>query len=122
MKLLLSLALAAFPVMASAQSRACPDTVYYMFQMTQPARWIADSAARVQPTPKAPNVIQFVVDTLGVPRMRTFKALRVTDTALVADARNAVVHWRYTPGVRDGCRAAQLVRTGIIYKDPAPPI
>jgi hypothetical protein len=117
MRLLLCTALLALPAIAFTQSPACGDsTVHFEYQMSPPARWVADTAAAVHPTAAVrdpANLIQFVVDTLGVPQPRTFRALKVADSALVADARRTFSSWRYAPGLLNGCRVRQLVQTPI---------
>jgi hypothetical protein len=117
MRLLLCTALLALPAIAVAQSPACTDsTVHFEYQMFRPAQWLADTALAVHPTAAVrdpANVIQFVVDTLGVPQPRTFRTLKVADSTLVAEARRTLSSWRYTPGLLNGCRVRQLVQTPI---------
>jgi hypothetical protein len=117
MRLLLCTALLALPATALAQSTACTDsTVHFEYQMSPPARWLPDTASGVHPTAAVrdpANLIQFVVDTLGVPQPRTFRALKVADSALVAEARRTFASWRYTPGLLNECRVRQLVQTPI---------
>ena len=99
-----------------AQAPRCPETVYFSFQVEQPASWIVDSTLEVHPLPdsrRPPNLVQFVIDTAGVPRPLTFKVLKVTDSALVLEARRSLAKWRFTPAVLSGCRVAQLVQTPI---------
>ena len=105
------------PAVAAAQAPACTDTTFHFeYQMSTPARWLPDTAATVHPTPAVrspPNLIQFLVDTLGVPQPRTFRAIKITDTALVLEARRTLVQWRFSPGLLNGCRVRQLVQTPI---------
>jgi len=84
--------------------------------MSTAARWLPDTGAAVHPTAAvrdAANLIQFVVDTLGVPQPRTFRVLKATDSVLVAEARRTFSSWRYAPGLLNGCRVRQLVQTPI---------
>jgi hypothetical protein len=117
MRLLLCTALLALPAITLAQSAACTDsTVHFEYQLPAPARWIPDSTSAVHPTAAVrdpANLIQFVVDTAGFPQARSFRALRVMDSALVADARRTFSSWRYIPGLLNGCRVRQLVQTPI---------
>ena len=105
------------PALLSAQSPACADSaLHFEWQMSAPARWVADTAAVVHPTASVrdpANLIQFVVDTLGVPQPRTFRALKVADSALVAEVRRTFINWRFTPALLNGCRARQLVQTPV---------
>src|SRR4051812_33904663 len=117
MRLLLCSALLALPTAAWAQAPECADsTVHFEYQMSPPAHWLADTALAVHPTVAVrnpANLVQFVVDTLGVPQPKTFRALRVEDSALVAAARRTLLSWRYAPGMLNGCHVRQLVQTPI---------
>jgi hypothetical protein len=102
-------------------TRPCPDsTTFLEFQIVagdgQPARWINDTALAVHPIPAVrnpANLVQFVVDTSGIPLARTFHALKVTDATLVEAARQSLARWRFAPAVRDGCVVRQLIQTPI---------
>jgi hypothetical protein len=119
MRLAAVLGLFAFAGSARAQSAhpACADsTVFFEFQVTTHARWIADSALVVHPTPtvKNPaNLVQFVVDTAGVPAPATLRVLKRTDAAVIAEARASMSTWRYRPAILNGCPVRQLVQTPI---------
>ena len=117
MRILLTSALLVLLAIAMGQTPACADsTVHFEFEVSPPARWLTDTTGAVRPTPAVrdpSNLIQFVVDTLGAPQPRTFRALRVTDSALVAEARRTFSSWRYAPALLNGCRVRQLVQTPI---------
>jgi hypothetical protein len=112
---------ASTPVRRDAPTRQCPDsTTFFEFQVVaaggKPARWMVDTALAVHPVPATgnpANLVQFVVDTAGVPAARTFHALKVTDAVLVAEALQSFAHWRFIPAVRDGCNVRQLIQTPI---------
>jgi hypothetical protein len=109
------------PVRHGGPMRECPDsTTFFEFQVVaaggKPTRWIEDTALAVYPVPATrnpANLVQFVVDTAGVPVARSFHPLKVTDTAVVAAARQSLAQWRFTPAVRDGCKVRQLIQTPI---------
>jgi hypothetical protein len=106
------------PAAALGQGAArCPDrTVFFEFQVERAAAWIVDSTLDVHPMPDARsprNLVQFQVDTAGVPRPLTFKVLKVSDSALVLEARRSLAKWRFKPAVRYGCRVVQLVQTPV---------
>jgi hypothetical protein len=105
------------PARAEAPRRLCPDsTTFFEFQVGVAARWIADTTLTVHPlaaTPSPPNLVQFVVDTAGVPVIRAFHALKVTDPDLVTEARRSLAQWRFTPAVLDGCNVRRLIQTPI---------
>ena len=123
MKFLIVVWLRALPAPAyhEPHMRPCPDSItFFEFQVVavdgQRARWIVDTALAVHPTPAVrnpPNLVQFVVDTSGVPVAHTFHALKVTDAALVEEARQSLARWRFAPAVRDGCTVRQFMQTPI---------
>jgi len=118
MRVLVVLGIAFYPRTLAAQGAvACADsTVHFEYQMTTAARWRPDTAATVHPIPgeRSPaNLVQFVVDSNGVPEPRTFRALRTTDSSLVAEARRAFIGWRYSAPRLDGCHVRQVVQTAI---------
>ncbi len=117
MRLLLMLALLALPTTVFGQSPVCADSgIHFEYQMATPVRWLPDTAAGVHPTAAVrnpDNLIQFVVDTVGVPQPRTFRALKVSDSAVVMEARLTFTSWRYSPGLLHGCRVRQLVQTPV---------
>jgi len=118
MRVLVVIGIALHPWALKAQSTVtCGDsTVHFEYQMTTAARWQPDTAATVRPSPggRSPaNLVQFIVDSNGVPEPRTFRALRITDTSLVAEARRAFTEWRYSAPQLNGCRVRQVVQTAI---------
>jgi len=109
--------LASLPFGVCAQQVSCPDAArtFFEFQVTRPARWVSDSLA-LHPVPKstAPqSVVQFIVDTAGVPDMTTFKFLLRRDSLSVEETRRFAATWRFTPSVLNGCRVRQLVQTPV---------
>ena len=124
MNLLIVIGLLALPTPPSGKTmiaRPCPDsTTFFEFQVVAaggtPARWISDRALAVHPLASIrnpANLVQFVVDTAGIPVARTFHPVKVTDADLVAEARESLAQWRFIPAVRDGCNVRQLVQTPI---------
>ena len=118
MRVLMVLGIAFHPVALTAERTAtCNDsTVYFEYQLTTAAQWRADSVATIRPNPRVrnpANLVQFIVDSNGVPEPRTFRALRTTDSSLVAEARRAFIGWRYSPPRLDGCHVRQVVQTAI---------
>ena len=71
----------------------------------------------ISPTPDvhAPplNLVQFVVDTAGVPDLVTFKILRMADSALVRDAYKNAANWRYSPAIYANRKVCQVVQTPV---------
>ena len=117
MKLLIWVVLVVVPGFASAQTPACAESpVRFEFQVAARAQWLADSAFAVHPAPAVrnpANLVQFVVDTLGIPLPSTFRVLKAADSTLIAEVRRTFGDWRYTPAVLDGCRVRQLVQTPV---------
>ena len=107
---------------AGAQACAPPARPAFEFQVERPAAFLGDTTrvprpARIQinDVRAHPEVllVQFVVDTLGVPDPRSFKVLRSPSAAAADSARAALRDWRYTPAVLYGCRVPQLVQASV---------
>jgi hypothetical protein len=112
-------------VRVSAQQCPTPAEVSFEFQVDQPAFYRGDST--VIPRPKRHGMavkssggadellVQFVVDTLGIPDMRSFRTLRSPSHVAADSVRAAVPSWRFTPAVRDGCKVPQFVQANVIH-------
>lgn len=92
----------------------CPSTttIFSERQVQVAARFLADSSRSPRPAtadPKSPNVVAFVVDTLGRPEPATLTRVRVTDSALVQRAAVGISEWRYSPAVASGCKVRERV-------------
>lgn len=114
-----------------AAAQACPPAApngapaWFDFQVEQRARFVRSdsllpfpdaSLDRVAPFPSDFAVVQFVVDTTGVPVPRTLRILRHPE-GLVADAVNAgLTRWRFEPAMVRGCRVPQLVQSALRWK------
>jgi len=122
---MLFIALAAVASRASAQQCVARTQPSFEFQVDQPAVYRGDTA--VVPRPDARSrfmrssdhpeamLVQFVVDTLGVPDMRSFHVLRSLSRTSADSVRAAVPAWRFTSAVRDGCKVAQLIQTFVTH-------
>lgn len=117
-----ALLVAAFVGARPLHAQDCPPAPhpYFQFQVDRRAEYIADStqhprpsAPRLSRVDAEPALVQFVVDTLGVPQPNSFKVLAARDTALAAAARTALPTWRFRPAQLGACRVAQLVQTPI---------
>lgn len=78
------------------------------------AVYVGDTAVSPHPASSGSTVVQFVVDSTGRVRASTFKVVRVTDLALVDDAKRVLRRWRYMPAEIDGRKVSQLVETAIV--------
>lgn len=64
--------------------------------------------------------VEFVVDTVGAPEMRTAHVVRATDASFGRAVLESVANWRYQPAERDGHRVRQIVtdrrmaQTGVV--------
>ena len=119
MKFVVTLSWLMIPSMASAQAAppACADsTMFFEFQVTEPARWIGDTALAAHPTPAVrnpANLVAFIVDTAGIPITASFHVLKVTDPTVIAAARASLPAWRFRPAVLGGCRVRQRTQTPV---------
>ena len=87
---------------------------YFEFQVDRPA---VLTSRDISPTPDANapalNLVQFVVDTSGVPDPVTFRILRMADSALVRDAYKNAPNWRYAPAMYANRKVCQVVQTPV---------
>ncbi|HYC51961.1 MAG TPA: hypothetical protein VEB19_12685 [Gemmatimonadaceae bacterium] len=103
---------------AAAQAPgSCPTQIYFEFQVDAPASFRGDSSLHVVPVESRelspPNLVQFTVDTTGLADSLSFKVLRASDRELIAGARAALRHWRFSPARVGSCAVRQLYQTPI---------
>ena len=95
--------------------------VYFEFQVEKPAAPRAGNRP-----PKYPDELrkagvegqvlaQFVVDTLGIPNVRSFKVLRSTDPQFTASVREALADFRFHPAEVGGRPVRQLVQMPFVF-------
>ena len=109
---------------ASAQACAAPVHPSFEFQVDQPAAYLGhttqiprpahDRFMRIREHPEA-LVVQFVVDTLGVPDLRSFHVLQSPSTVAADSVRTALLSWRFSFAMRAGCRVPQVVQTAVTH-------
>ncbi len=101
-----------------------PNNVYFGFQVTSTVAPLPGN-----PTPKYPDLLrsaqvegevlaQFVVDTLGVADMSTFKALKSTHDLFTASVRSAITSMRFRPAESNGRKVKQLVQMPFPFSLP----
>src|SRR5712691_9311148 len=86
---------------------------YFEFQIEKPAQRIPSTGYPNKPTAEngqARVLVQFVVDTAGVPLIRTFKVLKSTSEPSSFAVREALKTIRYYPAEINGKRVHQLVQ------------
>jgi hypothetical protein len=110
--------LAAAPTVGHGQDCAVSPLPYFEFQVEVPAQWLPDSSVTPRPDPvrdvdaqELAALVQFVVDSAGVPVPRTYKILRARDRELAEAGRRVVATWRFRPARIATCAVAQLVQT-----------
>ncbi|MBK8060517.1 MAG: hypothetical protein IPK33_22295 [Gemmatimonadetes bacterium] len=103
---------------AFAQECVAAPKPYFEFEVAQRATFIADSTVSPRPSRRRAAaaaaeraLVQFVVDTSGVPDARSFKILVANDRDLAEAGRAALARWRFRPARVDGCAVPQLVQT-----------
>ncbi len=117
---------------ASAGAQSCPlaqpnavATPYFEFQVDTAARFIPADGVLPFPdvslTERPPftvnfALIQFVVDTSGVPVANSLRILLRPDGLVTDSVAAAVVNWRFQPAKLQGCRVSQLVQTPLRWK------
>ncbi len=104
-----------------AQQCTPPAHPYFDFQVDQPATFVPDST--VSPRPDARRIprktdtrpiVQFTVDSLGVPDTASYRVLRLSDDDLAGRGRLVLSRWRFTSARVRGCRVPQLVQTALV--------
>jgi hypothetical protein len=107
----------------SAQCTRPPHPAFE-FEVDQPAAYIGDSTMVPRPAAQAyvdarmhPEVlvVQFVVDTLGVPDTLSFRTLRTPSRAALDSVRQTMPSWRFSPAIQQGCKVPQLVQTAVSH-------
>ena len=63
-------------------------------------------------------VVEFVVDTMGVPNMDTFGVVAATEPLFGEAVRRAVSGARFSPAVRGGIRVRQLIQLPVTFSIP----
>jgi hypothetical protein len=113
-----------------ASAQACPPpptggTVYFQFQVETPARFVGDPA--VLPAPNADDrrrspfppdfaLVQFIVDTAGVPQAKSLRMLVTPDSLSLETVKAALERWRFSPARNAGCIVPQLVQTPLRWR------
>jgi len=98
-----------------------PNQVYFEFQVTKPVRQAPGSRAPRYPVElKASGVqgevlAQFIVDTLGMPDMDSFKVLRSHHGRFTDAVREALPDMRFTPAEMNGRKVRQLVQQPFVF-------
>lgn len=120
-------ALMTSPLAAQRAKRGCPEisadsvaggvAVYLACQVDREAK-PRGIAPRIDWTPPASELrdgscfradYQFVVDTLGIPDLRTIRDVGATNSGFQQAARDAIPRLRYSPALRNGAPVRQLV-------------
>jgi hypothetical protein len=105
------------PATSEAQSCAPATPPRHAWEVRQEVE-LVDSTARFgprlhRPTDRdslPPNIIEFVVDTVGRPVAGSFRVLHGEDGQLVDAARHALTRWRFRPAQDRGCRVSQITQ------------
>jgi hypothetical protein len=117
---------------ASAGAQTCPPappktggTVWFESQVDSAARFIQEGALIPHPvessTARKSNssdfaLVQFVVDTTGVPNVKSFRILAQPEGMIADSVTAAVARWRFHAAMASGCRVPQLIQTPIRWK------
>ena len=110
------------PVVVKGQQCAPLAHPAFEFQVDVPASAIPDSthphpaANRFAAKTDDPDaiIVQFVVDTAGVPLPASLRVLRAPSPQIADSVRIALPGWRFTPARQGSCRVAQLVQTTVV--------
>lgn len=97
------------------------NQTYFEFQVDRKAEFVHDSTKTMDALPGTGSgtggvVVQFEVDKRGSPELGSFKVLRSMDEGDVARVAAAFRQWRFTPALRQGCAARQLVQVNVLLQ------
>ena len=97
-----------------------PNGAYFEFQIEKPATPFGNAAPVYPAALRAQGVsgqviAQFVVDTLGVPTVSTYKVLRSDHELFTAAVRDAIAVMRFTPAEIGGRKVKQLVQQPFVF-------
>jgi len=128
MRRLLAVSLAVLPFAAQAQGVRAQEKTYFEFQVRTPARQAPGSPApKYPPTLKMQGIegevlVQFVVDTLGMPLIESFRVLRFTDSLFANAVRDALPDMRFTSAELEGHKVRQLVQQPFVFAISTDPL
>jgi hypothetical protein len=88
----------------------------FEFQVDQPARYIDDGKTSPKPMPRGDSstLVQFVVDTAGVPVEKTYRVLKLASVEFTNDVLKVASTWRFEPAKKGGCNVPQLIQTPVV--------
>lgn len=91
------------------------DPAYWEFQVTSTVKPLSGRAPAYPAEMLEAHIdgrvlVQFVVDTGGVPEMRTFKVIESSNAMFSAAVREAVPSLRFVPATLEGRRVRQVVQ------------
>jgi TonB family protein len=97
-----------------------PNGAYFEFQIEKPATPLRNAAPVYPAALRAQGVsgqviAQFVVDTLGVPTVSTYKVLRSDHELFTAAVRDAIAVMRFSPAQVGGRKVKQLVQQPFVF-------
>ncbi len=115
-----------------ARVDSCPPTpatgrapAWFEFQVDRPARWSGSDSTLPYPDTSLAGrdlffedlaLVQFIVDTAGVPVSQSLRVLRRPDSLTVATVRASLSRWRYEPAIALTCKVPQLVQTSLRWR------
>lgn len=124
--LLIGLLVAAGAARAGAQDSArtaapAADQPYFEFQVEKEARLFGTSRPPTYPeslqrtgvTGKV--IVQFVVDTVGVPQMSTFRVIESTHPLFAEAVREVLPQYRFRPAEIGGRKVRQVVQMPFVF-------
>lgn len=106
------------PSASASTARTENPQTYFEFQVEKPARRIPVPGLPVRPPSEAGQArvaAQFVVDTAGVPDLKTFHVLRATSGPSALAVQEALKTIRYSPAEIGGVRVHQLVQEEFVF-------
>ena len=118
---LLAVSLAVLPLAALAQGVPTEEKTYFEFQVNIPARQAPGSRAPLYPPALKANgvggevLVQFVVDTLGMPLVGTFRVLKSSHELFSLAVQDALPAMRFISAEHQGHKVRQLVQQPFVF-------
>jgi hypothetical protein len=114
------------PVAACPPKAPAPgSSVWFDFQVTTPVQFIREGSVlpfpdatlnSTRPYPPDFALVQFVVDTSGVPVPGSFRMLLRPDGLVADSVSSAMPRWRFKPALVGECRVSQVVLIALRWK------
>ena len=108
----------------SADGKQAPAGAYFEFQVEQPASFVEGPAPVYPAALRAQGaggqvIVQYVVDTTGLPILSTFKVIESSHADFTTSVREALGGMRFSPAMVGGHKVKQLLQQPFVFRTDA---